>query len=96
MQKRLLEIWANEYQLRYRIMNPTELVDPVDPVLRNHLTQSGIPLWAPWDPVHLVQEAYQEMADNIIIPDNYSGDGSDTASVSTLGVAERREEDQML
>ncbi len=58
MQKRLLDIWAQENQLKYCIMAPTELVDPVDPVLRNQLTRSGIPLWAPWDYVHLVQEAY--------------------------------------
>jgi hypothetical protein len=88
MQNRLHEVWANGYQLRYRIIDTTELVDPVDPVLRNRLTRSGIPLWTPWDPVHLVHEAYQEMADIITAPDNSSGDDSESASIFTLGTAD--------
>ncbi len=41
-----------------------------------------------WDPVHLVQVAYQELADHINVPENNSGDDSDQASVSILGTAE--------
>jgi hypothetical protein len=45
-QKRLLDFWASEHQLSYRIVDATELVDPVDPILRNRVTRSGIPLWS--------------------------------------------------
>jgi hypothetical protein len=90
MHGRLLELeaWAHEHKLNCGVMDPTELVDPVDPVLRNRLTRSGIPLWTPWEPVYLVQEAYQEMAEDVIRHE--SGNGSDSASLSTMGMSEAR------
>jgi hypothetical protein len=42
-----------------------ELVDPAEPILRNRMTREGIPLWSPWDLVHLAPEAYQELADAV-------------------------------
>jgi hypothetical protein len=85
-QKRLLDVWAAEHQLCYRIVDATELVDPVEPILRNRVTRSGIPLWSTWDPVHLVGEAYEELAYAILsASDGDSGDGSDDVSCSSGG-----------
>ncbi len=56
-------------------------MDPVDPVLRNRLTRSGIPLWTTWYPVYLVHDAYQEMADAILSPDNASVGDIDADSI---------------
>jgi hypothetical protein len=86
--KRLLDFWASEHQLSYRIVDATELVDPVDPILRNRVTRSGIPLRSTWDPVHLVREAYEELADAIATVDDDSGDGSDSVSNSSLGASD--------
>ncbi len=52
------------------------------------MIRSGIPLWTPWDPVHLEQEAYKELEDAIVSVDGSSGDGSDCASNSSLGASE--------
>jgi hypothetical protein len=88
-QKRLLEIWAAEHQLNYKIIDATELVDPVEPILRNRVTRSGIPLWSTWDPVHLVAEAYEEMAYAILnAGDDDAGGGSDSASCSSGGLSD--------
>ncbi len=38
MHKRLLEGWATELMLNYCLIDATELVDPVDPILRNRQT----------------------------------------------------------
>jgi hypothetical protein len=81
MHKKLLEGWAVEHNLNFGLIDATELVDPVEPVLRNRQTHSGIPLWTTWDPVHLVVEAYQEMADAILFPGNDSVDGTDADSI---------------
>jgi hypothetical protein len=62
--KKLLEGWAMEHNLNFGIIDATELVDPVEPVLRNRVTNCGIPLWTVWDPVHLVDDAYKEMVNN--------------------------------
>jgi hypothetical protein len=85
-QKRLLDVWAGEHHLCYRIVDATELVDPVDPILRNRVTRSGIPLWSTWDPVHLVGEAYEELVYAVLsASDGDSGDGSDGVSCSSVG-----------
>ncbi len=68
MHKKLLDWWAMEHNLNFGIVDATELVDPVEPVLRNRVTHGGIPLWTVWDPVHLVDEAYKEMAEAILMP----------------------------
>ncbi len=80
MQKSLLEGWATKLNLNFCLIDATELVDPVDPVLRNRQTRSGIPLWTTWDLAHLVHEAYQEMADSILSPDNASVEDIEAAS----------------
>jgi hypothetical protein len=54
-------------------------VDPVEPVLRNRLTHGGIPLWTMWDQVHRVDEAYQEMAEAILLP------GTEDAASPSMG-----------
>jgi hypothetical protein len=78
--KRLLESWAHELNMNYRIVDATELVDPAEPIVWNRTTRGGIPLWFHWDPVHLVQEAYQKLADAVVTAG--STDESDTASES--------------
>ncbi len=89
-QKRLLDVWAAEHQLCYRIVDATELVDPVEPILRNRVTRTGIPLWSTWDPVHLVEEAYEELAYAILNAcDDDSGDGSDDVSCSSGGYTDK-------
>ncbi len=42
--KRLLENWAIEHNLNYRVLDARELADLVEPVLKNRTTTSGIPL----------------------------------------------------
>ncbi len=86
-QKRLLDVWASEHKLCYRIVDATELVDPVDPILRNRVTRSGIPLWSTWDPVHLVGEAYEELAYAVLTAsDGDSGEGSDRTATKERGL----------
>jgi hypothetical protein len=79
-QKRLLDVWAAEHKLCYRIVDATELVDPVEPILRNRVTRTGIPLWSMWDPVHLAEEAYGELAYAILDACEGDGDGPDDVS----------------
>jgi hypothetical protein len=88
-QKRLLDVWAAEHQLCYRIVDATELVDPVEPILRNRVTRTGIPLWSMWDPVHLAEEAYGELAYAILNACDGDGNGPDDVSCSSGGYSDR-------
>jgi hypothetical protein len=89
-QKRLLDIWAAEHQMCYRIVDATELAEPVEPILRNRVTRTGIPLWSMWDPVHLAEEAYGELAYAILnAGDDGDGGGPDDASGSSGGFSDR-------
>jgi hypothetical protein len=94
LHKKLLEGWALEHNLNYGIIDATELGDSVEPILRNRVTSGGIPLWTVWDPVHLVDEAYKEMADVILMPASEDGDftdhGSTTSTESGTGGNKRR------
>jgi hypothetical protein len=72
MHKRLPGIGAHEHKLNLRVMDATELVDPVEPILRNRLTRSGI------QEVHLAPDAYQKMAEDVTGVE--SADGSDSVS----------------
>ncbi len=83
LHKKLLEGWALEHNLNYGIVDATELGDSVEPILRNRVTSGGIPLWTVWDPVHLVDEAYKEMADAILMPVLEDGDFTDQGSVTS-------------
>jgi hypothetical protein len=83
LHKKLLEGWAMEHNLNYGIVDATELVDSVEPVLRNRVTNGGIPLWTVWDPVHLVDEAYKEMAEAILMPCSDEADFTDQGSVTS-------------
>jgi hypothetical protein len=100
MHKKLLEGWALEHNLNFGMVDATELVDPVEPVLRNRLTHGGIPLWTMWDPVHLVDEAYQEMAEGILLPGIEDTDptehGSTLSSESVMGGHKRRRPEAMI
>jgi hypothetical protein len=88
-QKRLLDVWASEHKMCYRIIDATELVDPVEQILRNRVTRSGIPLWSMWDPVHLVEEAYEELANAVQNGgDDGDGGGPDDASCSSGGLSD--------
>jgi hypothetical protein len=55
-----------EHNLNNRIIDATELAEPVEPILGNRMTRSGIPLWASHDLVHLRPEAYPELADALL------------------------------
>jgi hypothetical protein len=88
-QKRLLDVWASEHKMCYRIIDATELVDPVEQILRNRVTRTGIPLWSMWDPVHLAEEAYGELAYAVHSGcDDGDGGGPDDASCSSGGLSD--------
>jgi hypothetical protein len=100
LHKKLLEGWAMEHSLNFDMVDATELVDPVEPVLRNRVTHGGIPLWTVWDPVHLVDEAYKEMADAILMPSTEETDftehGSTISSESGIGGQKRRRPESVI
>ncbi len=79
--KKILESWAMENGLHYHIFDATELEHPAETILRNRTTSSGVPLWAPGDPVHLAPEAYREMA--VALLEGDSDIDSDVGSTST-------------
>jgi hypothetical protein len=43
-------------------MNPTAIVHPNEPLLRNCLTSNGEFIWCTSDPDNLSQEAYRDLA----------------------------------
>ncbi len=43
-------------------MNPTAMVHPNEPLLRNRLTSNGEFIWCTGDPDNLSQEAYRDLA----------------------------------
>jgi hypothetical protein len=97
--KKLLEGWAMEHNLSFGIIDATELVDPVEPILRNRVTTGGIPLWTMWDPVHLVDEAYREMAEAILMPDSgneFTDHGSTTSTESGMGGSKRKRPESVI
>jgi hypothetical protein len=100
MHKKLLKGLAIEHNLNFGMIDTTELVDPVELVLRNRLTHGGIPLWTMWDPVHLVEEAYQEMAEAILLPGIEDADstepGSAISSESLMGGHKRRRSEAVI
>ncbi len=48
--KKILENWAIDHGMSYRIFDATELAHPAETILRNRTTSSGIPLWTPGRP----------------------------------------------
>ncbi len=81
--KKALENWAIDNGLNYRIFDATELAHPAETILRNRTTISGIPLWAPGDPVHLAPEAYREAAEALL--EGESDLESEAGSADTSG-----------
>jgi hypothetical protein len=73
--------------MNYRIIDATELVDPAEPILWNRMTRGGIPLWFHWDPVHLVPEAYQKLADTVVTAGSMGESDSASESASTTSSA---------
>jgi hypothetical protein len=67
--------------LKFSLMDPTAVVHPTEPLLRNRLTSNGLSIWSPGDLVHLSQEAYRDLVPVII--EAHEGDWEDTASVSS-------------
>jgi hypothetical protein len=56
------------------------------------MTREGIPLWFPWDPVHLAPEAYQELADAMATAgytDEFDS-ASESASTASTGRQNRK------
>jgi hypothetical protein len=92
MHKKILENWAIEHGINYRTFDATELAHPVEPILRNRTTNSGIPLWAPGDLVHLATDAYREMAEALLEgeSDLESEAGSANTSVSSASKPKRK------
>jgi hypothetical protein len=90
--KKALENWAIDNGLNYRIFDATELAHPAETILRNRTTISGIPLWAPGDPVHLATEAYKEAAEALLEgeSDLESEAGSADTSVSSASEVKRK------
>jgi hypothetical protein len=90
--KKILESWAIENGINYRIFDATELEHPAETILRNRTTSSGIPLWAPGDPVHLAPEAYREMAEVLLEGDSdmVSEAGSASTAESTASGQKRK------
>jgi hypothetical protein len=72
---RVLEGWWHENSLTYSIVDTTELVDLIEPLLSNRITHRRIPLWSA---VHLTRNAYRKLAEVII--DEGCGKGSDAGS----------------
>jgi hypothetical protein len=62
-------------------MDPTAVVHPTEPLLRNRLTSDGLSIWCPGDPVHLSQEAYRDLAHALI--EVHDDSQEDTGSVSS-------------
>jgi hypothetical protein len=81
--KKILENWAIEHGINYRIFDATELAHPAETILRNRTTSSGIPLWTLGDPVHLAPEAYREIAEALL--EGESDMESEAGSVNTSG-----------
>ncbi len=92
MRKKILENWAIEHGLNYRIFDATELAHAVEPILRNRTTNSGNPLWAPGDPVHLALDAYREMAEALLDgeSDLESEAGSANSSITSASELKRK------
>jgi hypothetical protein len=79
--KRILGGWAATVGLRFCLLDPTAVVHPTEPLLRNCLTSDGISIWCHRDPVHLSQEAYRDLANAVI--EVHGDDKDDTGSVSS-------------
>jgi hypothetical protein len=62
-------------------MDPTAVVHPTEPLLRNRLMSDGLSIWCPGDPVHLSQEAYRDLAHALI--EVHDDDQEDAGSVSS-------------
>jgi hypothetical protein len=73
--------WAVAVGLRFCLMDPTAVVHPTEPLLRNRLTSNGLSIWCPGDPVHLSQEAYRDLAHALI--EVHDDDQEDAGSVSS-------------
>jgi hypothetical protein len=79
--KKVLGRWAVAMGLRFCLLDPTAVVHPTEPLLRNRLTSDGISIWCPGDPVHLSQEAYRDLAHALI--EVHDDDQDDAGSVSS-------------
>jgi hypothetical protein len=44
------------------VMDPTAIVNPTEPLLRNRTTSGGASIWCTGDPVHLSRDAYKDLA----------------------------------
>jgi hypothetical protein len=81
--KKILGGWATTIGLRFCLLDPTAVVHPTEPLLRNRLTSDGISIWCHRDPVHLSQEAYRDLANAVI--EMHCDDNDDTGSTSDAG-----------
>jgi hypothetical protein len=60
--KKIMHSWAMEHDLIYDLIDPTQLSDPSDLGLRTRTTVAGHVLWRKDDPIHLMAEAYGDIA----------------------------------
>jgi hypothetical protein len=79
--KRVLGGWAVAVGLKFCLMDPTAVVHPTEPLLRNRLTSYGLSIWCPGDPIHLSQEAYRDLAHALV--EVHDDNQEDAGSVST-------------
>jgi hypothetical protein len=60
--RRVLVGWATTRGLDFSVMDPTAIVNPTEPLLRNQTTSGGTSIWCTGDPVHLSRGAYKDLA----------------------------------
>ncbi len=60
--RRVLVGWATARGLDFSVMDPTAIVNPTEPLLRNRTTSGGDSIWCSGDPVHLSRGAYEDLA----------------------------------
>jgi hypothetical protein len=81
--RRVLGGWATTRGLEFCIMDPTAIVNPTEPLLRNRVTSGGSSIWCAGDPVHLSREAYKDLV--MLVYEAHEGTSlvGESASVST-------------
>jgi hypothetical protein len=88
--KKILQNWAIEHDLCFKIIDPTLLADPCDLGLRERTTSAGHRLWRQDDPVHLTADGYKDIA-QAIQDCVVSGPSVESAStVDSAGTSQKR------
>jgi hypothetical protein len=86
--RRVLVGWATSKGLDFTVMDPTAIVNPTEPLLRNRTTSGGTSIWCTGDPVHLSQDAYRDLA--MAVQEAHDGADAEGDSASLAGGTGRR------